>query len=62
MFPYISFFLADQLQAAGYPISGVDDELRIGHRRYNFVWYRVADASKLKQMSQGTDCADARRS
>ena len=50
MFPYISFFLADQLQAAGYPISGADDELRIGHRRYNFVWYRVADASKLKQM------------
>src|SRR5215831_9316811 len=58
MFPYFSFFLADQLQAAGYPISGADDELRIGHRRYNFVWYRVADASKLKQMcvdEQGHD-------
>ena len=50
MFPYLSFFLADQLQAAGYPISGMDDELRTGHRRYNFVWYRVADATKLKQM------------
>jgi 2-polyprenyl-6-methoxyphenol hydroxylase-like FAD-dependent oxidoreductase len=50
MFPYVSFFLADQLQAAGYPISGMDDELRTGHRRYNFVWYRVADATKLKQM------------
>jgi 2-polyprenyl-6-methoxyphenol hydroxylase-like FAD-dependent oxidoreductase len=50
MFPYVSFFLADQLQAAGYPISGMDDELRTGHRRYNFVWYRVADAAKLKQM------------
>lgn len=50
MFPYFSFFLADQLQAAGYPISGMDDELRTGHRRYNFVWYRVADATKLKQM------------
>lgn len=50
MFPYYSFFLADQLQALGYPISGADDELRIGHRRYNFGWYRVADASKLKQM------------
>jgi 2-polyprenyl-6-methoxyphenol hydroxylase-like FAD-dependent oxidoreductase len=53
MFPYYSFFLADQLQALGYPISGADDELRIGHRRYNFGWYRVADALKLKQM-----CAD----
>jgi hypothetical protein len=46
MFPYYSFFLADQLQALGYPISGLDDELRTGHRRYNFGWYRA----KLKQM------------
>ena len=50
MFPYMSFFLADQLQALGYPISGMDDELRVGHRRYNFAWYRVADAVKLKEM------------
>jgi 2-polyprenyl-6-methoxyphenol hydroxylase-like FAD-dependent oxidoreductase len=50
MFPYFSFFLADQLQALGYPISGMDDELRAGQRRYNFGWYRVADAVKLKQM------------
>jgi 2-polyprenyl-6-methoxyphenol hydroxylase-like FAD-dependent oxidoreductase len=28
----------------------VDDELRAGHRRYNFGWYRVADAAILKQM------------
>jgi 2-polyprenyl-6-methoxyphenol hydroxylase-like FAD-dependent oxidoreductase len=50
MFPYYSFFLADQLQALGYPISGLDDELRTGHRRYNFGWYRAADGAKLKQM------------
>jgi 2-polyprenyl-6-methoxyphenol hydroxylase-like FAD-dependent oxidoreductase len=50
MFPYYSFFLGDQLQALGYPISGLDDELRSGHRRYNFGWYRVADAAELKQM------------
>jgi len=50
MFPYFSFFLADQLQALGYPISGSDDELRAGYRRYNFGWYRVADAEKLKDM------------
>jgi 2-polyprenyl-6-methoxyphenol hydroxylase-like FAD-dependent oxidoreductase len=50
MFPYLSFFLADQLQALGYPIPGMDDELRTGHRRYNFAWYRVADAAKLQQM------------
>jgi len=50
MFPYFSFFLGDQLQALGYPISGADDELRTGHRRYNFAWYRVADAATLKHM------------
>jgi 2-polyprenyl-6-methoxyphenol hydroxylase-like FAD-dependent oxidoreductase len=55
MFPHFSFFLADQLQALGYPISGLDDELRTGHRRYNFGWYRLADAAKLKQM-----CVDDR--
>jgi hypothetical protein len=37
MFPYYSFFQADQLQALGYPIAGADDELRIGHRRYNWL-------------------------
>ena len=47
VFPYFSFFLADQLQVLGYPISGVDDELRPGHRRYNFGWYRVANAQQL---------------
>jgi 2-polyprenyl-6-methoxyphenol hydroxylase-like FAD-dependent oxidoreductase len=55
MFPYFSFFLADQLQALGYPISGVDDELRAGHRRYNFGWYRLADAVKLRQMCVDDD-------
>jgi 2-polyprenyl-6-methoxyphenol hydroxylase-like FAD-dependent oxidoreductase len=48
VFPYYSFFLGDQLQVLGYPISGMDDELRPGHRRYNWGWYRVADANELK--------------
>ena len=55
MFPYYSFFLDDLLQALGYPISGADDELRAGRRRYNFGWYRVADAAKLKQMCLDDD-------
>jgi hypothetical protein len=38
------------LQILGYPISGSDDELRPGHRRYNFGWYRVADAMKMREM------------
>ena len=48
VFPYFSF-LADRTQALGYPISGADDELHPGKRRYNFVWYRVADAQVLKK-------------
>ena len=55
MFPHLSFFLADQLQAFGYPISGANDELRAGHRRYNWGWYRVADAAKLKRMCVDDD-------
>jgi len=50
VFPYFSFSIADQLQIAGYPISGSDDDLRAGHRRYNVVWYRLAHAQRLKQM------------
>ena len=50
VFPYFSFFTADQLQILGYPISGSDDELRHGHRRYNWGWYRVADAQELKTL------------
>ena len=55
VFPYFSIFLADQLQALGYPISGIEDELRAGHRRYNFGWYRVAGATRLKQMCVDDD-------
>jgi 2-polyprenyl-6-methoxyphenol hydroxylase-like FAD-dependent oxidoreductase len=55
VFPYFSFFLADQLQILGYPISGADDELRAGHRRYNFAWYRVANAQELRAMCTDDD-------
>jgi 2-polyprenyl-6-methoxyphenol hydroxylase-like FAD-dependent oxidoreductase len=50
VFPYFSFFLGDRLQVLGYPISGSDDELRPGHRRYNFAWYRVANAEELRAL------------
>ena len=38
-----------------YPIAGFNDDLRPGHRRFNFIWYRVADADLLKEM-----CVDDR--
>jgi 2-polyprenyl-6-methoxyphenol hydroxylase-like FAD-dependent oxidoreductase len=50
IFPYFTFFLPERQQVIGYPIAGLDNDLRRGHRRYNFIWYRVADAQKLREM------------
>jgi 2-polyprenyl-6-methoxyphenol hydroxylase-like FAD-dependent oxidoreductase len=44
------FFLPERQQVIGYPISGFNNDLRPGHRRYNFIWYRVGDAATLKEM------------
>ena len=54
IFPYFTFFLPEQQQIIGYPIAGFDNDLRPGHRRYNFIWYRVGDAQQLRAM-----CVDA---
>jgi 2-polyprenyl-6-methoxyphenol hydroxylase-like FAD-dependent oxidoreductase len=50
VFPYFSFFLPPQQQVICYPIAGFNDDLRPGHRRFNFIWYRVADVDLLKEM------------
>jgi 2-polyprenyl-6-methoxyphenol hydroxylase-like FAD-dependent oxidoreductase len=50
IFPYFVFFLPERQQVIGYPISGFNNDLRVGHRRYNFIWYRVGDAQTLKDM------------
>jgi 2-polyprenyl-6-methoxyphenol hydroxylase-like FAD-dependent oxidoreductase len=50
IFPYFTFFLPPRQQVIGYPIAGLNNDLRPGHRRYNFIWYRVADAQKLRAM------------
>jgi 2-polyprenyl-6-methoxyphenol hydroxylase-like FAD-dependent oxidoreductase len=50
IFPYFVFFLPERQQVIGYPIAGFDNDLRPGHRRYNFIWYRVGDAQTLKDM------------
>jgi 2-polyprenyl-6-methoxyphenol hydroxylase-like FAD-dependent oxidoreductase len=55
LFPYFSFFLPPRQQVICYPIAGFNDDLRPGHRRFNFIWYRVADANLLKEM-----CVDDR--
>jgi 2-polyprenyl-6-methoxyphenol hydroxylase-like FAD-dependent oxidoreductase len=55
IFPYFTFFLPERQQVIGYPIAGLQNDLHPGHRRYNFIWYRVGDAQQLKTM-----CVDAR--
>lgn len=55
MFPYFAFCLPDGEQILGYPVAGEGNDLRPGHRRYNFVWYRPADDAELKDLLTGTD-------
>src|SRR5262249_34105790 len=50
IFPHFVFYLPERQQVIGYPISGFDNDLRPGHRRYNFIWYRVGDATTLREM------------
>jgi len=54
IFSYFTFFLPGEQQIIGYPIAGLNNDLRVGHRRYNFIWYRVATAEQLREM-----CVDA---
>jgi 2-polyprenyl-6-methoxyphenol hydroxylase-like FAD-dependent oxidoreductase len=54
IFPYFTFYLPPRQQVLGYPIAGLDDQTRPGLRRYNFIWYRVVDADRLREM-----CTDA---
>jgi 2-polyprenyl-6-methoxyphenol hydroxylase-like FAD-dependent oxidoreductase len=51
IFPYFVFYLPPRQEVITYPIAGFNDDLRPGHRRYNFIWYRVADAEKLREMN-----------
>jgi len=44
------FYLAPTQQMVGYPVAGAGNDLRPGHRRYNFVWYRPADQAQLDDM------------
>jgi len=42
LFGIFAFCLPDGEQMLGYPVAGEGNDLRPGHRRYNFVWYRPA--------------------
>jgi 2-polyprenyl-6-methoxyphenol hydroxylase-like FAD-dependent oxidoreductase len=51
LFMLMTFCLPPGEQCLGYPVAGPDNELRVGLRRYNVVWYRPADeANELPKL------------
>jgi 2-polyprenyl-6-methoxyphenol hydroxylase-like FAD-dependent oxidoreductase len=46
LFGDFAFCLPENEQMLGYPVAGPDNDLRTGHRRYNFVWYRPASEER----------------
>jgi len=51
IYPLFTFYLPERQQVITYPIAGFDDDLTPGKRRFNFIWYRVADAARLREMN-----------
>ena len=47
LFDQFGFCLPPGEQMLGYPVAGENNDLRVGHRRYNFVWYRPADEATV---------------
>ena len=56
LFNWFGFCLPIHEQMLGYPVAGPENDLRSGHRRYNFVWYRPADEkSELARLLMDSD-------
>lgn len=50
IFDKFAFFLPPNNKNIGYPIAGPDNDLRPGHRRFNWVWYRPVPEHQLASM------------
>ncbi|WP_024520439.1 FAD binding domain-containing protein [Bradyrhizobium sp. Tv2a-2] len=50
VFEKFAFFLPPQNKNIGYPIAGPNNDLRPGHRRWNWVWYRAVARAELDDM------------
>jgi 2-polyprenyl-6-methoxyphenol hydroxylase-like FAD-dependent oxidoreductase len=50
LFDALVFCLPRGEQCLAYPVAGPDNDLRVGHRRCNFVWYRPASPGELDRM------------
>ena len=55
IFDKFAFFLPPNNKNIGYPIAGPDNDLRPGHRRFNWVWYRPVPESQLAGMLVDSD-------
>ncbi len=51
IYPLFTFYFPPRQQVITYPIAGFDDDLTPGKRRFNFIWYRVANAAQLREMN-----------
>jgi 2-polyprenyl-6-methoxyphenol hydroxylase-like FAD-dependent oxidoreductase len=54
LFEVLAFCLPPGEQMLGYPVAGVGNDLRPGHRRYNIVWYRPAEDAALDRLLTDT--------
>ena len=50
IFDKLAFYLPPHNKVIGYPIAGPDNDLRVGHRRFNWVWYRPLPGTLLPDM------------
>ena len=55
IFDCFGFAMAPGEQLIGYPVAGAGNVLDKGQRRYNFVWYRPADAAALASLMTDSD-------
>ncbi|MBT8419010.1 MAG: FAD-dependent monooxygenase [Silicimonas sp.] len=55
LFGDFAFFAPNGTQIVGYPIAGPDNDLRPGHRRYNFVWYTAVTKDEIRDMLTDSD-------
>jgi|SRR5579859_698848 len=50
VFGRFTFHFPEGTEILGYPIAGPNNDLRVGHRRYNWVWYKKAPEDELDRM------------
>ena len=55
LFAEFGFFAPNGTQIVGYPIAGPENDLRPGHRLYNFVWYSAVSDEALRDMLTDVD-------